>query len=144
MNINQLKGKINSWCKKNHIDLCLLFGSFASAKHHANSDIDIALYSSKIDLLPHKLHLIGELEPITGGFLDLVILYRDMDPLLRFEILTKGIPLFIAKKSIYIEQQIYAIKLNEDVSFLKRWQALSIDMKLERLKHGTANSKTKN
>ncbi|MDZ7262324.1 MAG: nucleotidyltransferase domain-containing protein [candidate division KSB1 bacterium] len=129
---------LKSWCQKNQIDLCILFGSSVAGRVHARSDVDIALYAKKKDLLNHKLRLIGELEDIIEKTVDLMVLHPDMSPLLRHEIMTKGISLYISDRDIYIEQKIYAIKLYEDVPFLKKWQDLSLSVKLKKLKDATS------
>jgi len=126
---------LNQWCQKNQIDFCVLFGSSVTGKVHQNSDIDLAVFSAKNGLLQKKLQLIGELEDIIGATVDLTILHADMSPLLLHEIITKGKPLYISNPEIYIEKQIYAIKLYDDVPFLKKWQDLSLSMKLKRLKN---------
>lgn len=131
---------LKKWCQKHQIDLCILFGSSVTGKIHKNSDIDIAaIYSSKNELLKIKLQLIGELEDIIGSTVDLTILHADMSPLLLYEIMVKDKPLYISDPDIYIEKQIYAIKLYDDVPFLKKWQDLSFSVNLEKLKNVTAD-----
>jgi len=130
---------LNQWCQKHQIDFCILFGSSVSGKVHQNSDIDLAVFSAKNGLMQKKLQLIGELEDIIGATIDLIILHADMSPLLLHEIMTKGKPLYISNPEIYIEKQIYAIKLYDDVAFLKRWQDLSLSLRLKRLKNVVSN-----
>jgi len=129
---------LSQWCKKHQIDFCILFGSSVTGKLHKNSDIDIAVYSSKNELLKTKLQLIGELEDLIESTVDLTILHADMSPLLLYEIMVKGKLLYISDPDIYIEKQIYAIKFYDDVPFLKKWQDLSFSVKLDRLKNVTA------
>jgi len=133
---------LKHWCQKHQLNFCILFGSSVNGPVHAHSDIDIAIESS-LDLAPQKLVLIGELQDILDGEIDLVIFHRDMPPLLLYEIMVKGVPLFIANKNIYLEKQIYAIKFYDDVAFLKKWQDLSLKTNLERLKNVTHNYKRK-
>jgi len=78
------------------------------------------------------------LEDIIKSTIDLIIFHADMSPLLLYEILIKGKPLYISDPEIYIKKQIYAIKLYEDVPFLKKWQDLSLSVNLDRLKNVTA------
>lgn len=86
---------IKHWCQKHQLNFCILFGSSVNGPVHAHSDIDIAIESS-LDLAPQKLVSIGELQDILDGEIDLVIFHKP--PLLLFEIMVKGAPLFIAKK----------------------------------------------
>lgn len=130
---------LDQWCQKHQIDFCILFGSAVTGKVHNNSDIDIAVYSAKKKLHQEKLHLIGELEDIFDAPIDLVILHSDMSPLLLHEIMMNGKPLYISNRDIYIEKQIYAIKLYDDVPLLKKWQDLSLSVKLRKLKDVTSN-----
>jgi len=126
---------LNRWCRKHQIDFCVLFGSSVTGKVHQNSDIDLAIFRPKNGLLQKKLQLIGELEDLIGATIDLTILHADMSPLLLHEIMTKGKPLYISNPEIYIEKQIYAIKLYDDVPFLKKWQDLSLSIRMKRLKN---------
>jgi|GEM_PF-1783599 len=131
------------WCQNHQIDLCILFGSSVSGRVHPNSDVDIAISSQSNDLAVIKVQLIGELTDIFQAEIDLIILHADMSPLLLYEIMIKGQPLFVSNREILIEKQIYAIKLYEDVPFLKKWQDLSHSVNLERLKNVTANYERK-
>ncbi len=45
---------LSQWCQKHQIDFCILFGSSVTGQLHKNSDIDIAVYSSKNELLKIK------------------------------------------------------------------------------------------
>jgi predicted nucleotidyltransferase len=131
-----------AWCQGHQIDLCILFGSCASQTEHALSDIDIALYSQHKNLLDWKLRLVGELEEmIPGAPIDVVIIHRDMSLLLRHEILLKGKPLFISNRRIYDEQIMYAVKMYDDVSFLKKYQDIVLETKLRKLKDVSTNIK---
>lgn len=128
-----------SWCTKHRIDWCILFGSGASGKMHPRSDVDLAIYSSVTALTDLKLQLIGELEDLLQAEVDLTIWHSDMSPLLMFEIMTKGKPLFVSNRDILIEKQIYAIKMYEDYPFLTKYQELAMKVNLERLKNVTRN-----
>jgi len=126
---------LTCWCQKHKIDFCLLFGSSVTGKVHQNSDIDLAIFSAKNGLLQKKLQLIGELEDTIDATVDLTILHADISPLLLHEIMTKGKLLYNSNPEIYIDKQIYAIKLYDDVPFLKKWQDLTLSMRLKRLKN---------
>lgn len=130
---------LRQWCRRRQIDLCLLFGSSVSGNVHPNSDVDIAISSISNELSEIKLSLIGELEDMIQAEVDLTILHADMSPLLLYEIMIKGQPLFVSKPEILIEKQIYALKLYEDVPFLTKWQDLALSVNLERFKNVTAN-----
>lgn len=135
------KSGLAVWCKGNRIDLCILFGSHASGKVHPRSDVDLAIYSEVTDLTELKLRLIGELEDVFQAEIDLTILHHDMSPLLLHEIMLKGKPLFVSNRDIFIEWQIYAIKMYDDVPFLTKYQDLSLKINREHFKHVTGNNK---
>jgi len=136
---NMNKTLLSRWCQKHQIDFCILFGSRVTGKTHRNSDVDLAIYCKKHELSGKKLQLIGELEDIVLATIDLTILHADMSPLLLYEIMINGKPLYISNQEIFIEKKIYAIKLYADVPFLKKWQDLSLSVKLKRLKNVTSN-----
>jgi len=119
----------------------MLFGSTVTGKVHPHSDVDVAIYSEVTDLMDLKLRLIGELEDLLQAEIDLTILHRDMSPLLLHEIMLKGKPLFVSNRDIFIEWQMYAIKLYDDVPFLTKYQDLSLKINRERFKDVTGNNK---
>ena len=135
------KTTLTNWCNKHRIDLCMLFGSTVTGKVHPHSDVDVAIYSEVTDLMDLKLRLIGELEDLLQAEIDLTILHRDMSPLLLHEIMLKGKPLFVSNRDIFIEWQMYAIKLYDDVPFLTKYQDLSLKINRERFKDVTGNNK---
>jgi predicted nucleotidyltransferase len=79
-------GEIADICKKSYIELLVLFGSYASGKVRPTSDMNLAVKVrrgvefSKLDLI---YNLGGLFE---GKDIDLVVLTRDMDPVLLKEI----------------------------------------------------------
>jgi len=113
--------KIKQWCQAREIDLCILFGSQATGKTHANSDVDIALFSAtNPNLRKHLLHLIGEAEDRFGDPIDLVIIEEDTDPVLRLEVFQHGKPLYESQPGLFIEQKILAVKIYDDTEPLRR------------------------
>lgn len=113
--------KLRQWCQKRGIDLCILFGSRATGRIHARSDWDIAIYSRRHpNLQAELLRLYGELEDIFGHPVDLVIIHRDINPVLCLEIFQHGKLLYEAEPGLFVEQHIRAIKLHEDTEPLRR------------------------
>jgi predicted nucleotidyltransferase len=128
--------KLKHWCPGRQIDLCILFGSQATGKTHANSDVDVALLSlTDHNLQKHWLRLNGELEDWFGQTIDLVIINSETDPVLRLEIFQHGKPLYESQPGLFTEQHIVAIKLFEDTEPLRRWRRRVIAQRILNLKY---------
>lgn len=111
MKIDKLKIKqINEFCHQNKIALFIIFGSYAKAKTHAMSDIDIALNFQDRNAQIDKLQLIFELEGIFDQQVDLVVLTPFTDPVLLFEIFTNGKPIFEKEPFLFEEHKLIAWK----------------------------------
>lgn len=128
--------KIKHWCQTRGIDLFILFGSQATGKTHANSDVDIALFSATDPNLKDRLlSLYGELEDFLGFEVDLVIIEEDMDPVLRLEILQRGRVLYESQPNLFIEQKILAIKIFDDTEPLRHWRRRVLAQRILDLKY---------
>jgi predicted nucleotidyltransferase len=113
--------KLQAWCQSGGIDLCVLFGSRATGKTHARSDLDIALFSaSQPDLKKALLHLMGELEDLFGEPVDLVIIEPDTDPVLRLEVFQHGKLLYESRQGLFAEHRVLAVKIYADTEPLRR------------------------
>ena len=113
--------KLTNWCQINGIDLCVLFGSQATGRTHARSDVDVALLSaSKPDLRKELLRLMGELEDQFGQPVDLVIIEPDTDPLLRLEIFQHGQPLYESRTGLFNEHRVLSVTIYDDTEPLRR------------------------
>ena len=128
--------KIKHWCQARGIDLCILFGSQATGKARPPSDVDIALFSQTNPALPKNLlRLYGELEDLFGYEVDLVIIERDTDPVLRLEIFQHGKPLYESQPGLFVEQRVLAVKLYDDTEPLRRWRDRVLAQRILNLKY---------
>jgi predicted nucleotidyltransferase len=128
--------KIKQWCQVRQIDLCILFGSQVAGKTHPNSDVDIALFSATNPHLKDRLiNLYGELEDFFGYEVDLVIIHRDADPVLRLEVFQHGKPLYESQPGLFIEQRILAIKLYANTEPLRRVRDRVLAQRILNLKY---------
>jgi predicted nucleotidyltransferase len=128
--------KIKPWCQARGIDLCILFGSQATGKARSNSDVDIALFSqTNFTLQKDLLRLYGELEDFFGYEVDLVIIERDTDPVLRLEIFRHGKPLYESQPGLFVEQRILAAKLYDDTEHLRRRRDRMLAQRILNLKY---------
>lgn len=113
--------KLKHWCQSNTIDLCVLFGSQATGKTHARSDLDVALFSTtQINLKKELLRLMGELEDLFSQPVDLVIIEPDIDPVLRLEIFQHGKSLYESRSGLFNEHRVLAVKIYDDTEPLRR------------------------
>jgi predicted nucleotidyltransferase len=128
--------EVKLWCQARGIDLCILFGSQATGKVRANSDVDIALFSATDPTLKDRLlRLYGELEDLFGYEVDLVIIERDTDPVLRLEIFQHGKPLYESQPGLFIQQRILAVKIFDDTEPLRRWRRHVLAKRILNLKY---------
>jgi predicted nucleotidyltransferase len=128
--------KIKHWCQARGIDLCILFGSQATGEARPQSDVDIALFSQTNPTLQKDLlRFYGELEDLFGYEVDLVIVERDTDPVLRLEIFQHGKPIYESQTGLFIQQQILAVKIFDDTEPLRRWRRRVLAQRILNLKY---------
>ncbi|WXG44933.1 MAG: nucleotidyltransferase domain-containing protein [Promethearchaeati archaeon SRVP18_Atabeyarchaeia-1] len=91
----------------NNLVLVYLFGSFASGRPHAFSDVDVAIYFREFSMAEFmKVH--GALSRALGAQVDTIPL-NIAPPLLRYEILKKGKRLISKDETIRIAYESRAI-----------------------------------
>lgn len=111
-----------TFCRKEGIDLLILFGSQATGKKLPGSDIDVAVKMGK-GTKHSKLELIAALTDFFGkGEIDLVILTRDTDPLLLHEIYSKGSLIYEVRPGLFENEKLRAWHLYLDTEKLRRKQ----------------------
>jgi len=102
MKIDRLKTLLLNY---DYIEFALLFGSYASGKQYALSDVDIAIYTrSPIDLF-ERGGIISELEEALEKRVDLVRLngLEKEDPRLAFAIVDNHRVIFCRNRARYID-----------------------------------------
>ncbi|MEQ9715827.1 MAG: nucleotidyltransferase domain-containing protein [Candidatus Asgardarchaeum sp.] len=120
-----------------YIIFAYLFGSYATGKVWAMSDIDIAVYVDprKVnDLFKLKLRLLGMLnDAFKTDKIDLVIL-NEAPPVLKYEILVKGILIFTKDKEIHTEFYLRATKEFFDFQYIldKNYEAVKEALRRKR------------
>jgi predicted nucleotidyltransferase len=123
--------QINEFCKKNEINLLVLFGSFIKNKHKIDSDLDVALLSKK---KLNKLKLIVQLELIFQKEIDIVSLTFATDPLLRYEIFFSGKPVFENSIGLFEEEKLKSWKLYIDTKKIRDLRDQSIKKYIRKIK----------
>ncbi len=113
---------VAKFCKENHIQLLVVFGSCASGKIHPESDTDVALKFKRGKEIP-KLKLIYKLDDLFDGKnIDLVILTADTDPVLLYEIFSGGKLLYEEYPGIFDKEKLRAWKLYIDTEKIRMMQ----------------------
>lgn len=129
------KSKINDFCLQHQIALFIIFGSQVKGKIHPNSDLDIALSFENTGVSVNKLRLIFELEGIFDKPVDLVILNPMTDPQLRFEVFSRGRPLYMSKPHLFEAGKLYAWKLYLDTENIRKLKEQYVKNYIRKLKH---------
>lgn len=98
-------------CKKLSIKLFIIFGSRAKGTNFKDSDWDFAIFTQKDKIgQTQKTKLFEELEKITKfNKIDIIHLNHTQDPLLWYEIFTKGICLYEKDKGLFDNMQTNSI-----------------------------------
>jgi predicted nucleotidyltransferase len=99
------KTAVQEWCKKNGVRLALLFGSQATGKTHAKSDVDIAIWLIKPFTPDQKLQWLVELEAIFANHVSLVLVSPRLDPVLGFEIIKHGQILYEESEESWLKER---------------------------------------
>ena len=110
---------VQSLCERHQVEMLILFGSFTTDTTHAQSDVDIAVLPAMgADI--SKLHLIHELEPLFNHRqIDLIVITKNTDPLLLFEIFSNGQLIFERSTGIFDINRLKACHLYLDTKPLR-------------------------
>lgn len=145
MNRDKIIQILNGYFKEKadffNIDLAFLYGSYASGHPMKESDIDVAVLSDKemnedmaFDIVSSiSLELTEQLKREAN------VLYIDTElpkPMLHYNAIVHGIPVFIKDFEQYVDVRLKAIAMMEDFSlFGTKWQAEIARKRLEALSH---------
>ena len=113
---------VAKFSRENNIELLVLFGSCALEKTYAASDVDVAVKPKRGGEVS-KLDLIYKLDDLFDGKnIDLVVLTQDTDPLLLYEIFSKGKLLYEKYSGSFEKEKLRAWKLYIDTEKLRKMQ----------------------
>lgn len=100
-----------------------LFGSRATEKARANSDLDVAIYfrDPPAPALDRRLDLAARISDATGFEVDLSVL-NNASPLLQHQVLKTGRKIFVRDRVAYIRFRDEEIRLYQDYIFLNGYQ----------------------
>jgi uncharacterized protein len=104
--VKEIKNRVRTWCENHAVHLCVLFGSQASGKAHAQSDVDLAIWPSEEMPPLTRLRWLRELETSLDRNVSLVIVSPATDPLLGFEIVRHGVVVYEAEPESWVEERL--------------------------------------
>jgi predicted nucleotidyltransferase len=96
---------VQTWCQSQPIRLCVLFGSQATGRTHAASDVDLAVWPTAATSSLQKLQWVTELQNLLDTDVSLVVVSPDLDPVLGFEIVKNGRLLFQRDPELWLKER---------------------------------------
>jgi len=96
---------VQVWCQNQPISLCILFGSQATGKTHAHSDVDLAVWPTESLTSAQKLQWVTDLQGLLDKDVSLVIVTPDLDPVLGFEIVKNGRLLYQQNPELWLKER---------------------------------------
>lgn len=96
---------VQVWCESQPVRLCVLFGSQATGRTHAHSDVDLAVWPTELLTVAQKLQWVTELERLLHKDVSLAIVSPDLDPVLGFEIVKHGRLLFQRDPELWLKER---------------------------------------
>jgi predicted nucleotidyltransferase len=82
--------QLADWCRRHSVRWCVLFGSQATGKVHAATDVDLAIWPGRPRTPADKLRWICELSDLLQQEVNLLFVSADLDPVLGFELVRDG------------------------------------------------------
>ncbi len=139
--INILKNFFNERAEDFHIEMAFLFGSWAKGFPVKESDIDIAIvFSEKLDsqkVFEYLTEVSYRLIKIIGKEVNSIHIRKDFDkPMLYYNAIVLGVPVYIKDEQSYIDIKNEAIFQMEDFSiFGIPWQIRLCEKNLKEINH---------
>lgn len=96
---------LKRWCRQHPVRLCVLFGSQATGRTHPESDVDLALWPAEPVAPETKLAWLNDLLALLDREVSLVLITPDLDPVLGFEIVRDGIPIYEAEPDTWSRER---------------------------------------
>ena len=138
MHLDTLLPQLERLFRQRPVQLAYLFGSQATGRTHAESDVDIAvLLDTSLtadERFAERLTLLGALSHLFGTDNVDVVVLNEASPLLAYEVLRHGVLLYCSDENTRVEFQVRALCAYEDTAPLRH---LLAEAMVERLKSGT-------
>jgi len=116
------------------VDFVIIFGSLVKGNFREDSDIDIAIHLQRDLELLEIGDIVSRLETKLEKNVDIVILNNlyKMDPVMAFEIISKGMPIYVINKEKFVEFKYRTFIEYMDTEYLRK--LIDRDLK-ERIKN---------
>ena len=112
--------RLKTFFKERHdVSLVFLFGSFVSKQTTAFSDIDVGIFFKKVPNFYEINDMKEDLSALLKKEVDLVIL-NDASPVLKMQVLKKGVLIFQKGKNDYSLFYGDAVKQYDDLKIIRR------------------------
>jgi len=138
--LEELKSFFKSSAGPDGIDMAFLYGSWAGGNPREDSDVDVAVwfYSdalSRDDVFDRITDLSIKLSQLLKKDVNILVLNRDFqNPMLQYNAIVLGIPIFIKEFDRYVLLRMEAIFQMEDFSiFGRKWQLEVSEKRLQNL-----------
>lgn len=119
-NLTEIISALQAWSQQKPLRLCVLFGSQATGKAHAHSDVDIALWPEKPLTATEKLTWLNELMTLLDNEVSLVLVSPDLDPVLGFEIVRDGRLILEREPGLWEKKRFHLWQSYTDSLFFRR------------------------
>jgi predicted nucleotidyltransferase len=96
---------LGNFCKKHGVELAVVFGSRATGREKADSDVDLAVVLGPDAAGMDKLEMLLDLDGIFERRVDLIVLTPETDPLLKHEIFSNGKPLYEGCEGLFMRHK---------------------------------------
>lgn len=131
----RVRPRLKRLLRQRPVLLTYLFGSQATGKTHAESDVDVGvLFEHSLtpeERFAERLTLIGALSRLFGtDHVDVVVL-NESPPLVAYEALRNGVLLYCADEEARVEFQVSTMRKYEDTAPLRRILSEALAARLE-------------
>ena len=113
---DEIKQKVAGLARKHDLSLVALFGSQATGRTHARSDLDLAVLSGKE---VNRARLALEFDAIFGRGDTEVVDLRSASPTLSREVVSDGKLLYESEEEVFFRWKLYAIKIWMETKWLR-------------------------
>jgi predicted nucleotidyltransferase len=133
----QMVAKIAEWCSNQPVKLCVLFGSQATGRQRPDSNVDLALWPSRMPLAQTKLTWLHELETLLDKPVNLALVSADLDPVLGFEIVRDGRLVYEQQSELWFKHRSQLWFAYTDSLPFRRAAKKQMQQFAEEVKHGS-------
>ena len=120
------------------VDFVIIFGSLVKGNFREDSDIDIAIHLQRDLELLEIGDIVSRLETKLEKSVDIVILNNlyKMDPVMAFEIISKGMPIYLINKEKFVEFKYRTFIEYMDTEYLRKMMDRDLKERIKNRKFG--------